>query len=190
MKTRTVWQSVSLTLVAVAVGFAATSWFVQRPSARPTHVLSGVKTNTNWGAVELSHPLIAGEEIGVDQAVASLAECAVCPKLESDAAAVKEAYVDEGGGVGFILADGSWFVGVPDPRSSKEYIADFESLISSEEGSPFHIQQLADGTDVVTAEASESGSAVVMWVEGGRLWEVVGKGGAPLSELVSFTDKL
>ncbi len=177
-------------LLAVAAGLAvAISIVVGLSNSQSQHAAQPVATpqDPRFG-IALSHPLMNGESVSIGRAFLAMPECPGCPNMQHADPVPVEGYVDNAGGVGFVLADGSWFVGVPDPRSSEQYIADFESMISSEEGSPFHIQQLADGTDVVTAEASESGSAVVMWVEGGRLWEVVGKGGASLSDLFAFAE--
>jgi hypothetical protein len=143
-------------------------------------------------AIQPTHPLLAGRRVQADLALRSASSCSGCLGLPASGLgsrqSIKDAYVDDAGGVGFVLADETWVVLTPDDRSSGQYVRDMAPILESDNW-PFSLVELRGGRAIGT-DVNSHGPAALMWVEGGYLWEVIGKGGSSLATITGIAERL
>lgn len=138
-------------------------------------------------------PLLEGRRVSAATALARVVRaCDECLRLpvrgKASVTHVDAAYVDGFGGVALVYDDGTWVVLTPDARSNQSYMEDMAPILASEEW-PFEAMGLRTGKAAGT-DANVHGPAALLWVEGGYLWEVIGKGGSDLQALLNLAESL
>jgi hypothetical protein len=182
----------ALRLVAGVVGgslvLLAVMYFPR--SSAPTTTQATSRSSGRFG-ITLPHPLIAGASVDAATAADELRGCACFHPPASGLGSmgtVVDAYVDDAGGVAFVLNDGTWVVLTPDGRSSEQYVRDMSPILTSADW-PFSLVGLL-GHQALGANNNPGGPAALMWVQGGYLWEVIGTGGASLGDLRTLANDL
>lgn len=150
-------------------------------SATSRRVLSSTSDN----------PLGTGSKVTVEQAQASIDDCAGCPALDGsgpDATKnVQSAFLDSSTGeVAYVFKDGTLVILTPDNRAANEYLDGADELAESLGFTVIDFR----GTKALAKGQSKSGPAAISWVADGYLWQVIGQGGQSVEEVASLGQAL
>lgn len=182
---------VGLMVGVLSIGLVGCATADRSPVPRATATVRETVAVSRPGLV-IPHPLLEGREVPASAAVAELDACSGCPGFAAEGpgspAHIVEAYVDDFGGIGFVLDDGTWMTFTPDSRTNKEYIEDWERDEDSDRvaGIPpqgFTTIALGDLRAVAHEHQGIEYPASISLTDAGHRWTLVGFGGATLDQL-------